>query len=85
VIFVKNPGTGRFLFFPAHILAHMVFAYLLPEARNHVSFENIQETHSALYSLRSELSNEVSFGVLFHLKKKLGLVNFLQKPPMSKL
>jgi hypothetical protein len=24
-IFVKNPETGRFLFFLAHILAHMVF------------------------------------------------------------
>jgi hypothetical protein len=35
VIFVKNPETGRFLFYPAHILAHMVLAYLLPEARNH--------------------------------------------------
>jgi hypothetical protein len=35
VIFVKNPETGRFLFFLAHILAHMIFAYLLPEVRNH--------------------------------------------------
>jgi hypothetical protein len=35
VIFVKNPETGRVLFFPAHILAHMVFSYLLPETRNH--------------------------------------------------
>jgi hypothetical protein len=35
VIFVKNPETGRFLFFLAHILVHMVFAYLLPEVRNH--------------------------------------------------
>jgi hypothetical protein len=34
-IFVKNPETGRFLFFLAHILTHMVFAYLLPEVRNH--------------------------------------------------
>jgi hypothetical protein len=30
----KNPETGPFLFFLAHILAHMVFAYLLPEAHN---------------------------------------------------
>jgi hypothetical protein len=30
----KNPETGRFLFFLAHILTHMVFAYLLPEVRN---------------------------------------------------
>jgi hypothetical protein len=29
----KNPETGPFLFFLAHILAHMVFAYLLPEAK----------------------------------------------------
>jgi hypothetical protein len=35
LIFVQNPETGRFLFFLAHILAHMVFAYLFPEARNH--------------------------------------------------
>jgi hypothetical protein len=35
VIFVKNPETGRYLFFPAHILTDMVFAYLLPKARNH--------------------------------------------------
>jgi hypothetical protein len=34
-IFVKNPETGRFLFFLAYILVHMVFAYLLPEVRNH--------------------------------------------------
>jgi hypothetical protein len=34
-IFVKNPETGRFLFLLAHILAYMVFAYLLPEVRNH--------------------------------------------------
>jgi hypothetical protein len=33
-IFVKNPETGRFLFFLAHILAHIIFAYLLPEVRN---------------------------------------------------
>jgi hypothetical protein len=34
-IFPKNPETGRFLFFPAHILAHMVFSFLLPEVRKH--------------------------------------------------
>jgi hypothetical protein len=34
-IFVKNPEAGRFLFFLAHILTYMVFAYLLPEVRNH--------------------------------------------------
>jgi hypothetical protein len=34
VIFVKNPKIGRFLF--AHILAHMVFAHLLEEVRNHL-------------------------------------------------
>jgi hypothetical protein len=28
VIFVQNPETGRFLFFLAHILAHLVFANL---------------------------------------------------------
>jgi hypothetical protein len=32
MIFIKNSETGRFLFFPAHILAHMVFAYLLPKS-----------------------------------------------------
>jgi hypothetical protein len=30
---------------------------------------NIPETNSALYSLLSNLSNEVSLGILFHLKK----------------
>jgi hypothetical protein len=33
-IFVKNTETGQFLFFLAHILTHMVFAYPLPEVRN---------------------------------------------------
>jgi hypothetical protein len=33
-------------------------------------FENIQEINSALYSLGSGLSNEVSLGIPFHLKKK---------------
>jgi hypothetical protein len=37
-IFVKNPETGRFLFFLAYILVHIVFAYLLPEVRNHLFF-----------------------------------------------
>jgi hypothetical protein len=36
----------------------------------HVGFENIQETNSALYSLLSNLSNEMSLGIPFHLKKK---------------
>jgi hypothetical protein len=35
-----------------------------------VGFENIQETTSALYSLRTGLSNKVSLGILFHLEKK---------------
>jgi hypothetical protein len=34
-------------------------------------FENIQEINSALYSLGSGLSNEVSLGIPFHLKKKV--------------
>jgi hypothetical protein len=34
-IFVKNTETAQFLFFLAHILTHIVFAYLLPEVRNH--------------------------------------------------
>jgi hypothetical protein len=34
-------------------------------------FENIQETNSALHSLRSGLSNEVSLGTPLHLKKKV--------------
>jgi hypothetical protein len=34
-------------------------------------FENIQEINSALYSLRSGLSNKVSLGITFHLKKKV--------------
>jgi hypothetical protein len=33
--FCKNTETGQFLFFLAHILTHMVFAYLLSEVRNH--------------------------------------------------
>jgi hypothetical protein len=37
----------------------------------HVGFENIQETNSALYFLRSGLSNEVSPGIGFYLKKKV--------------
>jgi hypothetical protein len=36
----------------------------------HVGFENNQETNSALYSLRSGLSNEVSLGIPLHLKEK---------------
>jgi hypothetical protein len=36
--FVKNPKTGRFLFFLAHILAYRVSAYLLPEVRNTPNF-----------------------------------------------
>jgi hypothetical protein len=35
VIFVENSKTGRFLFFLAHILAHGVFTYLLPEVGIH--------------------------------------------------
>jgi hypothetical protein len=31
----------------------------------------MQETNSALYSLLSNLSNEVSLGIPFHLKKKV--------------
>jgi hypothetical protein len=43
----------------------------------HVEFENIQETNSALYSLRSGFSNEVS---PFERKKNLGLVaNFWEQ------
>jgi hypothetical protein len=38
VIFVKNPKTGLLLFFLAHILAYMVFAYLFPEVRNNPYF-----------------------------------------------
>jgi hypothetical protein len=37
----------------------------------HVGFENIQETNSALYFLRSGLSNGVSPGIAFYLKKKV--------------
>jgi hypothetical protein len=37
-----------------------------------VGFENIQETTSVLYSLRSGLSNEVSLGIPFHKKKVRG-------------
>jgi hypothetical protein len=37
----------------------------------HVGFENIQETNSALYFLRSGLSNELSPGIGFYLKKKV--------------
>jgi hypothetical protein len=36
-----------------------------------VGFGNVQEANSALYSLRSGLSNEVSLGIPFHLKKKV--------------
>jgi hypothetical protein len=32
VIFVKNPETGRFLFFAAHILARIVFASFYKKA-----------------------------------------------------
>jgi hypothetical protein len=35
VIFVENFETGQFLFFLAHILAHEVFTYLLPEVGIH--------------------------------------------------
>jgi hypothetical protein len=35
-IFCKKPETGQFLFLLAHILAYVVFAYLLPEVRNHL-------------------------------------------------
>jgi hypothetical protein len=43
-IFVKNPETGRFLFFLLHILVHMVFAYLFREVRNHpqLFFSNVR-------------------------------------------
>jgi hypothetical protein len=34
-IFVKNPETSQFLFFLAHILAYMVFVYLVLEVRSH--------------------------------------------------
>jgi hypothetical protein len=37
----------------------------------HKGFEKIQETNSALHSMRSELSNKVSLGIPFHLKKKV--------------
>jgi hypothetical protein len=33
-ISVKNPETGRFLFFLAYISVYMGFAYLLPKVRN---------------------------------------------------
>jgi hypothetical protein len=43
-------------------------------------FENIQEKNSALHSLRSGLSNKVSLGIPFYLKKKLGVVaHFLEE------
>jgi hypothetical protein len=41
-------------------LLKLVFIFL------HVGFENIQETNSALYSLRGRLSNEVSLGIPLH-------------------
>jgi hypothetical protein len=54
-----------------------------------VGFENIQETTSGLYSLRTGLSKEVSLGVPFHLKKKVrGSCAFpggdMQKPYVPK-
>jgi hypothetical protein len=51
-IFAKNPETGRFLFFLAYILMHMVFAYLLPEVRNNplLFFSNI-----GVYQVRPRL------------------------------
>jgi hypothetical protein len=55
----------------------------------HVSYANIQEKNRALYSLRSELSNEVSLGVSFYLKKKISggcalLGGDMQKPYVPK-
>jgi hypothetical protein len=44
-----------------------------------VGFENIQETNSALHSLRSKLSIKVSLGEPFYLKKKLGVVAHFQE------
>jgi hypothetical protein len=43
-MFVKNTETGQFSVFLAHILTHMVFAYLLPEVRNHpqLFFSNVR-------------------------------------------
>jgi hypothetical protein len=41
----KNPETGRFIFFLAHILTYMVFAYLLPEVRNHPQFFFVMEAY----------------------------------------
>jgi hypothetical protein len=38
-VFVKNPGTGRFLFFLAHILAHNGFCISTPgSAQPHLTF-----------------------------------------------
>jgi hypothetical protein len=47
-ILVKNPETGRSLFFLAYILVHMVFAYLLPEVRVNVII--IERLHIKLFS-----------------------------------
>jgi hypothetical protein len=40
----------------------------------------MKETNGALYSLISSLSNEVSLGIPFHLKKKVrGVANFREQ------
>jgi hypothetical protein len=44
-----------------------------------LGFENIQETNSALYSLRIGLSNEVSLDIPLRLKKKLGVVEHFRE------
>jgi hypothetical protein len=46
-----------------------VYAFFLIEV--YLGFGNIQEKNSALYSLLSNLSNEVLLGIPFHLKKKV--------------
>jgi hypothetical protein len=58
VIFVQNPETGRFLFFLAHILAHLVFADLLPEARNHPYFFSKWKGMSSDTSFESPLRKD---------------------------
>jgi hypothetical protein len=50
---------------------HVTIDLQLDKKQTDVGFENIQETNSALYSLRRGLSNEVSLGIPFHLKKKV--------------
>jgi hypothetical protein len=47
-----------------HLFTYITFLFFWD-----LGFENIQKTSSALYSLRSGLSNEVSLGIPFHLKK----------------